>query len=288
MSLMQRSLLGAILMIGQTLVAPIPSYAQGVEPPELTIPRVPRVSPGAEARQIVGLSEITITYHRPGVKGRPIWGGLLPYDQVWRAGANEPTMISFSDPVTVDGHALKAGTYRFLVIPSQGPWTLIFNAELENSGSMYDSTYDVVKLQVTPEAGPHEEWMSFAFTDLTSRSTRVVLAWEKIRVGFTATFDTMEKLSSSLGDWRTLNQAARYAITEAGDQEKALEWIDRSLAIERTSTNTRTKAEILAARGNFAEAVQLGEESIALSRARNPNADIAAVEAMIAEWKAKR
>lgn len=288
MSLLQRHIPGALLAVGLLTASIASLHAQGVDPPELAIPRIPRVSPGAESRQIVGLSEITVTYHRPGVKGRSIWGGLLPYDQIWRAGANEPTLISFSDPVTVDGHALKAGTYRFLVIPSQGPWTLIFNAELENSGSMYDSTYDVLKLAVTPEAGPHEEWMSFSFTDLTSRSTRVVLAWEKIRIGFSATFDTMEKLSSSLGDWRTLNQAARYAVAEEGGEKRALGWVDRSLAIERNSSNTRTKAEIQAKRGNFSEAVQLGEESIALSRARNPNADVSTVEALISEWKAKK
>jgi hypothetical protein len=262
--------------------------AQTVKAPELSIPRIPRVSQGAESRQIVGLSDITITYHRPGVKGRTIWGGLLPYDEVWRAGANEPTLITFSDPVAVNGQKLDAGSYRFLVIPSRTSWTLIFNSETKQWGSVYDSTFDVLKLAVTPESGPRQEWMSFSFDDLTSSSARVVLAWEKVRVSFVAEFATMDKLASSLGGWRILNQAARYAMNESGAEIRALEWVDQSLACERNGANTRTKAEILARQGKYPEAIALAEESIALSRAQNPNANVDAVEKMIAEWKSKK
>jgi len=264
------------------------THAQSVEAPELSLPRIPRISQGAESRQIIGLSDITITYHRPGVKGRTIWGGLLPYDEVWRVGANEPTLITFSDPVSINGHALKAGSYRLLVIPSHGDWTVIFNSEIRNWGSVYDSTFDVLKLALTPEAGPFEEWMSFGFSDLTSTSARVVLAWEKVRLGFTATFDTMEKLAASLGGWRVLNQAARYAMAEEGGEAKALAWVDQSLGYERNGANTRTKAEILARRGDYAEAIALGEESVTLTRAQNPKADLSALEELIAQWKTHR
>ena len=270
------------------LAGPASSSAQPVDAPEISIPRVPRVSQGSEARQIVGLSDITITFHRPGVKGRTIWGGLLPYDQVWRAGANEPTLITFSDPVMLNGQKLKAGTYRFLVIPSLSSWTLIFNSEIANWGSTYDSTFDVLKLAVVPESGPHQEWMGFSFTDLSSSSARVVLAWEKVRVGFTAQFQTMEKVASELGGWGLLNSAARYAMNEQGAEAKAMEWIDRSLSYERNGANTRTKAEILAAQGKYKEAVTVGEESIALSRGRNPNANVSAVEKLIADWKTRK
>jgi len=288
MTVMQRRLIEACVVALFVLTNAPDLRAQSVTPPELSIPRVPRISPGAESRQIVGLSDITITYHRPGVKGRTIWGGLLPYDEVWRAGANEPTLITFSNAVTIDGQKLNAGTYRLLVIPTRSTWTLIFNSETRNWGSVYDSTYDVLKLPVTPESGPHQEWMAFSFTDLTSSSARVVLAWEKIRVGFTAEFATMENLASALGGWRILNQAARFAMSEEGAEGKALAWVDQSLAYERNGSNTRTKAEILAKQGKFTEAIRLGEESIALARAQNPDANVSAMETLISEWKAKK
>lgn len=277
------ALAAAVVLAGVQTAA-----AQAVQAPDLSAPRVPRVSQGAIAKQIVGLSEITITYHRPGVKGRAIWGGLLPYNEVWRAGANEPTLITFSDPVTIAGKKLNAGTYRLLVVPTQGDWTVIFNSEIKNWGTVHDSTFDVVKSAVKPTAGVHEEWMNFSFTDLTNSSATVVLAWEKMRVGFTAEFNTMGKMESALVDWRLLNSAARFAMTEKGAEAKAMEWVDRSIALEKNGGNVRTKAEILASQGKYADAVKLGEESIALTKAQNPNANVSALEQLVATWKKAR
>lgn len=281
-------MLFAALVAAAFLAGAHTSSAQTVQAPELSAPRVPRVSQGAVAKQIVGLSEITISYHRPGVKGRAIWGGLLPYNEVWRAGANEPTLITFSDPVTVAGKKLNAGTYRLLVIPTQGDWTVIFNSETKNWGTVYDSTFDVAKVAVKPEPGAHEEWMSFSFTDLTSSAAKVVLAWEKMHVAFTVEFNTMGKMETAVGDWRILNAAARFAMTEKGAEAKALEWVDRSIALDKNGGNVRTKAEIMAAQSKFAEAVKLGEESIALTKAQNPNANVSALEQLIATWKKAR
>ena len=281
-------MLFAALVAAALLAGTHTAGAQTVQAPDLSAPRVPRVSQGAVAKQIVGLSEITITYHRPGVKGRAIWGGLLPYNQVWRAGANEPTLITMSDPVTVAGKKLNAGTYRLLVIPTQGDWTLIFNSETKNWGTVYDSTFDVVKIAVKPESGAHEEFMSFSFTDLTSSSAKVVLAWEKMRLAFTLEFNTMGKMETAVGDWRLLNAAARFAMTEKGAEAKALEWVERSIALDKNGGNVRTKAEIMAAQGKFADAVKLGEESIALTKAQNPNANVSALEQLIATWSKAR
>ncbi len=256
--------------------------------PEINAPRIPRTSQGASLKQIVGLSEITITYHRPGVKGRTIWGGLLPYDEVWRAGANEPTLVSFSDPVTVNGQKLNAGTYRLLVIPRTKEWTLIFNSETKNWGTVYDSTYDVLRLEIQPGAGSHEEWMSFNTTDLTASAATVVLAWEKVRLPFTVEFNTIGKLEAAVGDWRLLNSAARFAMGDVSTIDKALEWVDRSIALEKNGANVRTKAEIMAGQGKYAEAATLGQEAIALTKAQNPNANVSSLEKMVADWKSKK
>ena len=272
----------AVLLLGNAVLS-----AQTVQAPELPQRRVPMISQGQMIKQVIGLSEITVTYHRPGVKGRTIWGGLLPYDQVWRAGANEPTVITFSDPVTINGTKVGAGTYRFLIIPGKTEWTLIFNTEVKNWGTIYEEKYDSLKIKVQPVANSHEEWLSFSFTDLTPTSARVVVAWEKLAVSFTAEFATLAKIESQVGDWRVLHQAARYGLAEKFSPEQAMVWVDRSLALNRNASNVRTKAELLAQKGNFKEAIALAEESIKLAKAQNPAANVTATEQLIADWKKK-
>jgi hypothetical protein len=264
-----------------------PLFAQTPQAPDLTQRRVPMISQGAKITQVIGLSQVTVTYHRPGVKGRQIWGGLLPYNEVWRVGANEPTLITFSDPVTINGQKLTAGTYRLLAIPGQSEWTVIFNAETKNWGSIYDAKYDSLKVVVKPESNQHEEWLSFSFTDLTPSSAKLVIAWEKLKVGFTVEFSTLAKLESQVGDWRVLNQAARYAATEKVYTEQAMTWVDRSIALDRNAANVRTKAELLAGQGKHKEAIALAEESIKLAKAQNPAANVTGTEQLINEWKKK-
>jgi len=254
--------------------------------------RLPRVSQGAKITQVVGLSEVTIYYHRPGVKGREIWGKLLPYGEVWRAGANEPTLFTFSDEVTIQGKKLPAGTYRFVTFPGQKEWTIIFNSEVKNWGTMYEAKYDTLKFTVMPEAGPNEEWLSFSFTDLTPSSAQVVLAWEKVRLGFKIEFNTLGKIQSSVGNWQILNAAARYSLTDKVYTSEAMSWADRSIAAEKNATNLGTKAELLAAAGKTKEAIAMAEEAMALGKAKDPKFDGSRqgqnLTRLIAEWKAKK
>ena len=115
----------------------------------------------------------------------------------------------------------------------------------------------------------------------------MVIAWEKLTVGFTAEFDTLAKMESQVGDWRVLNQAARYAATEKFYAEQAMGWVDRSLALERNASNVRTKAELLAGQGKYKEAITLAEESMKLAKAQNPAANVTATEQLITDWKKK-
>jgi|WetSurMetagenome_2_1015567.scaffolds.fasta_scaffold48832_2 hypothetical protein len=286
---MKKNIVAGLALAAAVVAGPELSPAQQIAAPAIAVPRVPRISQGATVKQIVGASEITITYHRPGVNGRTIWGALLPYNEVWRAGANEPTLITFSDPVTIEGKSLKAGTYRFLVVPRQeGPWTVIFNSEVKNWGTVYDSTFDLLRLNVVPAGCPPQEWMAFSFTDLTPSSATVVLEWEKVRLAFKAEFNTLGKLDADLGDWRILNSAARFAMTQKGAEAKTLAWIDRSISLDRNGSNLRTKAEVLASQGKYAEAVKLGEESLALTKAQNASANVSVLEKLVAEWKTKK
>ena len=251
--------------------------------------RIPRISQPAKVSQTIGLSDVSISYHRPGVKGREIWGNVVKYDEVWRAGANEPTLITFSDDVTIDGKRLGAGTYRFVVIPSKtGDWALIFNTETKNWGTVYEAKYDSLKIMVKPEPGSHEEWMSFSFTDLTPASTRVVLAWEKIRLSFKLEINILAKLQASVGNWQLLNNAARFALDNKMYLEDGLAWVDRSIALDKNARNLQTKAELLALTGKTDNAIATAEEAVKIAKAKDPKANTSGLEKMITDWKTKK
>ncbi len=272
--------------------------AQPAQSPSFPVLRTPRISQGQKITQVIGLSEVTIYYHRPGVKGRVMWGpasstALQPYDSVWRAGANEPTLFTFSDEVTIAGKKMAAGTYRFVAIPHEKEWTCIFNSEVRNWGTIYQAQYDTVRFTVNPQPGPHEEWMSFSFTDLTPASATLVLAWEKMRIPFKIEFNTVGKLQASVGTWQILNGAARSAIDHKMYTTEAMDWADRSIAMNRNFNNLRTKAELLAIAGKTKEAVAVGEECLKMYKAADPKTIMGftrtaftAFEKAVNEWKA--
>jgi hypothetical protein len=284
------------LMVG-LLAAGGETLAQPAQAPNFPVLRTPRTSQGQKITQVIGLSEVTIFYHRPGVKGRVLWGpkgsgALQPYDTVWRAGANEPTLFTFSDEVTIAGKKLAPGTYRFLVVPREKEWSCIFNSEVKNWGTVYQPEYDTLRFNVMPQTGPHEEWMSFSFTDLTPASATVVLAWEKVRIPFKIEFNTLAKLQSSVGTWQILNAAARSAIDNKIYLNEAVDWAERSVAMNKNFNNLRTKAELLALTGKTKEAIAAGEESLKLFKAADPKTISAAArtqfetfEKLVAGWK---
>lgn len=144
-----------------------------------------RASPNAEAAHKIGKTDVRITYGAPAVKGRAIWGQLVPWGQVWRAGANEATTITFSTDVKVEGKALPAGTYALFTIPTENEWTVIFNKTANQWGAYdYDAAQDALRVTVKPAAAEHTEQMTFRFEDAGAGAARVVLLWEKVRVAF--------------------------------------------------------------------------------------------------------
>ena len=145
----------------------------------------PQPSPPAVTVQTVGLSDITVTYSRPGVKERVIWGELVPYGEVWRAGANDKTTFKFEEAVLIEGKKLEAGTYSFYVIPEEESWTLIFNSDSQGHGTDYNEDMDVLRVNVRPEDAPHEEWLRYGFDNLGPYTATAYLVWEKKRAEFT-------------------------------------------------------------------------------------------------------
>lgn len=142
----------------------------------------PRPSPNAAVSQTIGTTVVDLHYSRPGVKGRNIFGGLQPWGQVWRAGANEPTTITFSKDVMVEGQPLPAGSYALWITPMEnGAWDVIFG-DLVGWGTQYDPTKDVLKVSATPENAPAQEWLMYRFEDLSATGATLVMHWDAVRL----------------------------------------------------------------------------------------------------------
>ena len=144
-----------------------------------------RISPKAEVMQTVGFTDLSIVYSRPGVKGRTIWGKLVPYDAVWRAGANEATKITFTTNVTIEGKKLKKGSYSFFTIPGKDEWTIIFNKVADQWGAFeYNESEDALRVKVKTEKGVWQEWLSYTISKTSDTSAVIRLEWEKLKVPF--------------------------------------------------------------------------------------------------------
>jgi tetratricopeptide (TPR) repeat protein len=243
---------------------------------------LPTQSPRAGVSQTVGLSQISITYDRPGVNGRKIWGGLVPYDTVWRAGANVNTVISFTSPVTIDGKELPAGHYGVHMIPTVKQWTVILSKEANAWGSFsYDSAEDALRLTAAPVAGDFHERLAYTLDDPTDTSVVATLRWEKLAVPFTIGVNTKEIVTDSLREqlrglgrfsWQPWNQAAMWSLANGVNLEEAQTWTDRSIAINENFTNLRTKAALLEKHGDQATADSLRRHSLEIATENDINA----------------
>ena len=254
--------------------------------------RTPRPSPKASLMQNVGITEITINYNRPGVKGRAIWGALVPWDKVWRTGANEATTIEFSDDVWVNGNKLAKGLYSLHTIPGQSEWAVIFNSVASQWGSYsYDAAKDALRVNVKPETVDHREWLTFEIPEMTTDTAKIVLRWEKIAVPFTvdtkSTERTMTQFRGAMNpDWRVPYQAANFAFDNKGAATEAEmnAWIEQSLKINQNIGNLWLRARMAERAGNKAEAVKYGE--MAHAAASPQQADFASeIRKTVDGWK---
>jgi hypothetical protein len=251
---------------------------------------LPRPSPKATVSQTVGLTDVTITYCRPSVKGRVIWGGLVPYDQVWRTGANEATTITFSDDVTIEGTTLPAGTYGLFTIPGKNEWTVVFNKGAKQWGAYeYKQADDVLRVQVKPQAAEFHELMTFSFPAVSTESAQVALAWEKLQVAFTFKVNTIDKVLAAarkaIDDWRVPYRAATFCLDNNVNLTEARGWMDKSIAMKETMYNLAGKARFLALDGKKADAIALAKRAITVGKAADPKAETAMVDNLITEWE---
>ncbi len=252
--------------------------------------RTPRPSPNATIAQTIGVTDITIDYSSPGVKERKVWGDLVPYDKVWRTGANEVTSITFSDPVMVNGNNLAEGTYGIHTIPREKEWDVIFSGNTKvNDPSNFDEKKEVLRIKVKPVENAFSERMIFTFSDMTDNSAMVNLVWEKIRVSFkveTETQDLTLSKARKMVDWNTPFQAAQYCLTNNVNLDEALKWSEASTLLNENYWNMRIKARLLEKVGSKSEAVSIMERAIELGNGMtNKPFDFEQMQKMLSDWK---
>ena len=235
--------------------------------------KLPDTSQAAEVKQRIALTDITVNYHRPLVNGRKIWGALVPYGKVWRAGANENTTIEFSDPVSVEGKPLDKGTYGLHMIPNPDSWTVIFSKTNTGWGSYsYDQKDDALRVNVKPKPlDQPEEALEFEFEDLKPDSTAVTLKWEKLAVPFTVSVSdanqTLQNIRAQMKGagqfaWQAPDQAAQFCLSKNIDLDEALRWADLSIQNEERFENLSTKADILKALNRPDEAKKTWDQAL--------------------------
>jgi len=254
---------------------------------------LPELSPASSVSQAVGISEVKVVYHRPSVLKREIWGNLVPFGfnnlgfgtsiaAPWRAGADENTLISFQNDVSVAGMPLKAGTYGlFMVLAQDGTVTLIFSRDTASWGSFfYDASHDVLRVPVKWEDAPFREQLTYEFSDVTTDSAVLALSWEKKRIPILLKFDTVAIVVASLkeelrGSKQFRNdawvEASGYLLDNNVELPLALAWADRAVSDgfvgERNFKSLSLKADILGKMGRAAEASAVMDDALKLGTA---------------------
>ncbi|MFL5786951.1 MAG: DUF2911 domain-containing protein [Flavisolibacter sp.] len=276
-----------VLLISAFILTSKAVLAQGT----ITTPRVP--SPAGSIIQTIGISKVTVTYSRPSVKGREIWGNLVPYgynvqgfgagkEAPWRAGANENTVISFSHPATVEGHAVPAGSYGlFFVINKDNTGEVILSKDYRSWGSFwYEPEHDLFRSKIQLREIPSTELLTYEFNNLTKNSAELCLNWEKKQFPVKIEFDVdgivmanaAEELKNTVGfSWQGYASAANYALQNKVNYDQALVWADQAIAQNKSFNTLSLKSNLLKATGKNDEADKLMTEALAMANENELN-----------------
>ncbi len=272
-------------LLAFTLAGPRPAAAQALE--------LPRLSPGAKVSQVVGLTEISVDYSSPAARGRAVFGGLVPYDKLWRTGANQATKITFSKDITVGGKPVPAGTYALFTIPAKQAWTVILNKNPNQGGTNdYKQELDLLRFPVKPATAPKRERLTFLFSNTSEDATSLDLEWAGVRVSIPIKAETAKQVAAALKaldamPGRPLIIAARYLLDAKKDYPRALRYVDSALALKEEWFGLWTKAQLLAAMGKKPAACPAAK-SAQEAGAKAPYFPFADdVKKALAEWKCK-
>ena len=244
----------------------------GMSPAQSFVLDLPLQSQRAQISQRIGITEVTISYHRPLVNDRKVWDALVPYGKVWRAGANENTTIAFSDPVMIEGKPLDKGTYGLHMIPAADEWTIIFSKNSTSWGSFtYDEKEDALRVTVKPKAADMHNALTYDFDDLQKDSAVVELEWEKIAVPFKVSVDVHNVVQASLKKqlhnlsqytWMSGDEAANYLLAEKIAPDEALIYVNKSIENEDRYDNELTKSKVLTALSRKDEAATAQKKAL--------------------------
>jgi hypothetical protein len=297
-SLLLPGLCGLLLSLAATSGTLAQTGPAPAMPPASLLP-LPQASPHVLLAHTIGLSEVTVDYHAPGVRNRVIWEGLVPYGQIWRAGANENTLITFTDTVRVNGKMLPAGKYSFYIFPrSDQDWDMVFNRVTTHWGAEgYDQKDDVLRVPVVPEVSTFHETLLYWFSDVKPGNAHFNLSWEKKTVSVLIDTNVQAKVVAGIekavaqrpGDWQLLAQAADYLVQNNLHAERALYFINESIRLRDVYTNNWIKARLLASKLDYDTAIVYGRKAIKLGdkddvafRSQLPNMRTALIE-----WQGK-
>jgi tetratricopeptide (TPR) repeat protein len=261
--------------------------------------KLPRTSPTAEVEQMVGLTEIEVKYSRPAVKNRQIFGEVVPFDELWRVGANERTVIEIEDDIKIGGKDLKAGEYGILMKPGKDSWTVLFSTNTSSWGTNdYDEKDDVLTLQVASQEAAFTENLLFYFDEVIWDKANLIMQWEKTKIVLPIEVDVdtkawagiQEALRANPDDAMILRNAARYCSDSGKRLDEGLIYIRKANEIKSSWFNKLIEARILAGLGNTKEAKEVGAEAIKMGEetAKESGSSFAykeMIEAEMAEWK---
>lgn len=261
---------------------------------------LPAASPAASVTQVVGTTEFSLKYSRPGVKGRAIWGALVPWDQPWRSGANEATTLTFADDVTVEGKPLAAGSYAIVTVPGQSEWTVAFSRQKNLwRGTTYDPKEDALRVTVKPRPAEHVEWLQFTFDGSSASETELNLRWEKLRVPVRIAVDVNAKVlkdcraavaAAAADDWRTPYRAAAWCLDNGQAAGDAAAWSAKALSLKENFQTLSAAARVAANAGRKDEAVARMKKALEMAKDDKnlfPQ-QIEPMEKLLAEWTAKK
>lgn len=236
---------------------------------------VPAPSVKSKVEQRVGITDFSVDYSSPGVKGRAIFGGLVPYNELWRTGANASTKLTASRDFTFGDKTVPAGTYALFTIPGESSWTVILNKNTTINGTTgYDTKDDVARVTAKPSAISARERMTFLFSDTTDDGSRLDLEWDKVRVSVPIKVDTKAQVATNMDKtlndaWRPHYTAGRYLYDSGGDLNTALQHLDTSIGIKATWWNNWYRAQVLAKMGRTSDAVASAEKAQTLGKGDN-------------------
>jgi hypothetical protein len=236
---------------------------------------LPRQSQHALVTQRIGVTDITVNYHRPLANGRQIWGKVVPYGQVWRAGANENTTITFTDPVTIEGQALDKGTYGLHMIPGENEWTLIFSKNSTSWGSFtYKQDEDALRVNVKPQSTDAHDALSYDFDDVKADSAVVTMRWEKVAVPFKVAVKVNDIVTAAIHRqlhglnqyyWEGWDDAAGYFLANKINLDEALKDEDQSIQAEERYDNVMNKSRILEAMNRKEDATAARNKALGMA-----------------------